>query len=73
MSGVIAFFTRGRLMVTVATPSVSSTSSSSMERTILGAMGFDPTRKHARSPADYLFVAASVVVTLALVVWALVA
>lgn len=33
-------------------------------------MGFDPTRKHRKTRFDYLYVAASVVVCVALVVWA---
>jgi hypothetical protein len=37
-----------------------------------GCMGFDPTRKHKRTPFDYVYVAAGVVVCVALVVWALV-
>lgn len=36
-----------------------------------GAMGFDPTRKHKRTPFDYVYVAAGVVVCVLLVVWAL--
>jgi hypothetical protein len=34
-------------------------------------MGLDPTRRHRRSPADYWFVAASLAVAGALVLWAL--
>jgi hypothetical protein len=34
-------------------------------------MGFNPFRPHRTGPADYLFVAAGVLVTLALVLWAL--
>ena len=33
-------------------------------------MGFDPTRKHKRTRFDYFYVAASVVICIALVVWA---
>ena len=36
-----------------------------------GAMGFDPTRKHKRTRFDYVYVAASVVVCVAVVIWAL--
>ena len=34
-------------------------------------MGFDPTRQQRRRPTDYLFVAAAVVVTLAVLAWAI--
>ena len=34
-------------------------------------MGFDPTRKHRRTPFDYFFVAASVIAAIALIVWVL--
>lgn len=34
-------------------------------------MGFDPHRKHTRTPADYALVAAAVAVCVALVAWAL--
>jgi hypothetical protein len=34
-------------------------------------VGFDPTRKHKRTRFDYVYVAASVIVFVALVVWAL--
>jgi hypothetical protein len=34
-------------------------------------MGFNPFRQTRRSPADYLMVAAALVVCLALVIWAL--
>jgi hypothetical protein len=34
-------------------------------------VGFDPTRKHRRSNFDYFYVAAAVLVCLALVAWAL--
>jgi hypothetical protein len=33
-------------------------------------MGFNPHRPHRRSPADYLMVAAALVVLVALVAWA---
>jgi len=33
-------------------------------------MGFDPNRPQVRRPTDYLFVAAAVVVCLALLAWA---
>ncbi len=33
-------------------------------------MGFNPFRPRRRSPADYLFVAAGLALTLALVLWA---
>jgi hypothetical protein len=33
-------------------------------------VGFNPFRQHRRSPADYLMVAAALVVCAALVVWA---
>lgn len=36
-----------------------------------GVMGFDPTRKHKRTRFDYVYVAASVVVCVAVVIWAL--
>ena len=35
------------------------------------AMGFDPTRPHRRRPSDLVFVAAGLLVAVALVVWAL--
>ncbi len=35
------------------------------------AMGFDPTRKHKRTRFDYFYVAASVIVCVALVTWAI--
>ncbi len=38
---------------------------------ILGAVGMNPFRVRRRSPLDYVFVAASVVVCLALLAWAL--
>lgn len=34
-------------------------------------VGFDPTRKHRRSSFDYFYVAAGVLVCLALLLWAL--
>ncbi len=34
-------------------------------------VGFDPTRKHKRTRFDYVYVAASVIVFVALIVWAL--
>jgi hypothetical protein len=34
-------------------------------------MGFDPTRKQQRRRSDYVLVAAAILVTLALVAWAL--
>ena len=38
---------------------------------ILEVMGYNPHRKFRAGPADYVFVAASLVVTAALVIWAL--
>lgn len=35
-----------------------------------GDMGFNPFRARRRSPADYLYVAAGLILTLALVLWA---
>ncbi len=54
----------------VATPSASSTCSSSMGGTILGDMGLDPTRPHRTSRFDYWYVAAGIIVAIALVLWA---
>jgi hypothetical protein len=34
------------------------------------AMGFDPTRKHRRTRADYVYVAAGLLVCAALLAWA---
>lgn len=34
-------------------------------------VGFDPTRKHKKTRFDYFYVAASVLVCVALVIWAL--
>ncbi|CAB4834289.1 unannotated protein [freshwater metagenome] len=34
-------------------------------------VGFDPTRKHKRTRFDYFYVAASVLICVALVTWAL--
>lgn len=34
-------------------------------------MGFDPTRKHTRTPFDYWYVAVGIAVCIGLVVWAL--
>ncbi len=48
-----------------------ATPGSRAQARILDGMGFDPTRKHRRRPADYVFVAASVIVALALLAWAL--
>jgi len=39
--------------------------------THLRPMGFDPNRPQVRRPTDYLFVAAAVLVCLALLAWAL--
>jgi hypothetical protein len=36
-----------------------------------GPMGMNPFRPHRRSPADYVMVAAALVIVLALVVWAI--
>ena len=36
-----------------------------------GPMGFDPTRKYRKTRFDYAYVAASVVVCVAVVLWAL--
>jgi hypothetical protein len=36
-------------------------------------MGFDPQRKHVKRRSDYVFVAAAVVLVLALLAWALLA
>jgi hypothetical protein len=35
-----------------------------------GFVGFNPFRQHRRSPADYVMVAAAVVICAALVIWA---
>jgi hypothetical protein len=37
-----------------------------------GLVGFDPQRKHRRTPFDYVMVGAALVVCVGLVVWALV-
>ncbi len=42
-----------------------------MRGTILAGMGLNPFHQHRRTPADYLMVAGAVVVSLALVLWAL--
>ena len=42
-----------------------------MGGTILTAMGFNPHRQTRRGPADYVLVAAALVVCVALVAWAL--
>ena len=39
-------------------------------RPILAIVGFDPRRKHQRTAFDYFFVAASIVVAVALLAWA---
>ena len=36
-----------------------------------GSMGFDPTRKHRKSPLDYVFVGVGVALCIGLVAWAL--
>lgn len=36
-----------------------------------GPMGFDPTRKHRKTRFDYVYVATSVVVCVAVVLWAI--
>ena len=41
-----------------------------MLRTIISGMGFNPFRQQQRRGSDYLFVAAAVVIVLALLVWA---
>ena len=56
--------------MTVATPPFLSTCTSSMWPTILRCMGFDPNRPMRKTPADYVFVAAAVLVGVALVLWA---
>lgn len=35
-----------------------------------GCMGMDPTRRHVRRNSDYVFVAAALIVAVALVAWA---
>ena len=35
-----------------------------------GGMGLDPTRRHVRRTSDYVFVAAALIVAVALVAWA---
>lgn len=35
-----------------------------------GSMGLDPTRRHVRRRSDYVFVAAALIVAVALVAWA---
>jgi hypothetical protein len=42
-----------------------------MPLTILTAVGFNPYRRFRAKPADYVLVAAAVLVALALVLWAL--
>jgi hypothetical protein len=41
-----------------------------MARTILTAVGFNPYRRFRAKPADYVLVAAALLVALGLVVWA---
>ena len=68
----MAFFFSGRLRVTVTMPpSARVTSIVSMARTILSGVGFNPYRKVRRRPSDLVFVAAAIVIALALVLWAL--
>ncbi|MEY2470513.1 MAG: hypothetical protein QOF21_3211, partial [Actinomycetota bacterium] len=40
-------------------------------RTILGCVGFDPTRKRTKRRSDYALVAAAFVVVILLLLWAL--
>jgi hypothetical protein len=42
-----------------------------MPRTILVGMGLNPFRQHRRTPADYVLVVGALLVTFALVLWAL--
>ena len=72
-----AFFFSGRRNVIVTTPSVRSTvidSSSrvsvAMAATILSLVGYNPYRKFRAKPADYALVAAALLVSLGLLIWA---
>jgi hypothetical protein len=58
------------LSVIVTMPSARSMSRVSMARTILTGMGLNPFRQQQRRTGDYVLVAATLVVVLALVVWA---
>src|SRR6266508_4544126 len=68
---LMAFLRSGRVNVTVTIPSARSIWRVSIGGTILVAVGFNPFRQQRRSPADYVMVAAAMVVIALLVAWAL--
>ena len=54
-----------------AEPDAAADRSSAVRRCDTAAMGFDPTRKHKKTRFDYFYVTASVIVCVALVIWAM--
>jgi hypothetical protein len=71
MTAFTAFFFSGRFNVIVTIPSLLWTSMVSTSSDDTERMGFNPHRKHVPRRADYLFVGAAIVASVALVVWAL--
>ncbi len=49
---------------------MAATAANATPASILDAVGFDPRRRHRRSNFDYVFVAASCIVAVGLLVWA---